>query len=445
MFMLRKTTIIKQKIQISNKMNLSILSVLRYEKLQSLSHEILIIQICIPYINHTISNTNGQIEQVRGNPSKPVQTKRQLAIDPEMCMFVLTVSTAEPKTIKEVMADSAWIEAMQEELHLFDRLQVWELVNKPFGKNGYAQEEGIDFEESFAPVARLEAVRIFVAYAAHKSFLIYQMDVKTTFFNGPLKEEVYVTQPDGFVDPDHPEKVYRLRKALYGLKQAPRAWDDILLVQIYVDDIIFGSTNPKFSKRFEKLMHNRFEMSLMGEIKFFLKLQIHQSPRDADHAGCIDTCKSTSGEIQILGDKLVSRMSKKQDCTAMLLAEAEYMVLSASCPQMEILLDPTSNKLLVASSGNTFSDTLEDPSDDHLVPIAVSPLLDDLYMKVMQAYFATNELPIPPALAPIDPPSSLVLLPKFDPRNLFLPEDILKPQKQACFLSHFSADLSALP
>ncbi|GJV36379.1 reverse transcriptase domain-containing protein [Tanacetum coccineum] len=85
-------------------------------------------------------------------------------------------------------------------------------------------EEGIDFEESFAPVARLEAVRIFVAYAAHKSFLIYQMDVKTAFLNGPLKEEVYVAQPDGFVDPDHPEKVYRLRKALYGLKQAPRAW-----------------------------------------------------------------------------------------------------------------------------------------------------------------------------------------------------------------------------
>ncbi|GJR02446.1 retrovirus-related pol polyprotein from transposon TNT 1-94 [Tanacetum coccineum] len=172
---------------------------------------------------------------------------------------------------------------------------------------GYAQEEGIDFEESFAPVARLEAVRIFVAYAAHKSFLIYQMDVKMTFLNGPLKEEVYVAQPDGFVDPDHPEKVYRLRKALYGLKQAPRAWydelskfliskgftkgiidptlftikygEDILLVQIYVDDIIFGSTNPKFSKRFEKLMHSRFEMSLIGEMKFFLGLQIHQSPR----------------------------------------------------------------------------------------------------------------------------------------------------------------------
>nr|GEX97476.1 hypothetical protein [Tanacetum cinerariifolium] len=211
---------------------------------------------------------------------------------------------------------------------------VWELVDKPFVKSiirlkwlwknkkdkdqtvirnkarlvakGYAQEEGIDFEESFAPVARLEAVRIFIAYASHKSFPIFQMDVKTTFLNGPLKEEDYVAQPDGFVDPDHPEKVYRLRKALYGLKQAPRAWydelskfltskgftkgtidltlvtiryeEDILLVQICVDDIIFDSTNPKYSKRFEKLRHSRFEMSLMGEMKFFLGLQIHQSP-----------------------------------------------------------------------------------------------------------------------------------------------------------------------
>ncbi|GJW60137.1 retrovirus-related pol polyprotein from transposon TNT 1-94 [Tanacetum coccineum] len=232
-----------------------------------------------------------------------VQTRRQLATDPEMYMFALTVSNAKPKNIKEAMANSAWIEAMQEELHQFDRLQVWELVDKPFGKN----EEGIDFEERFAPVARLEAVRIFVAYAAYKSFPIYQMDVKTAFLNGPLKEEVYVAQPDGFVDPDHLEKVYHLRKALYGLKQAPRAWydellkfliskgftkgiidptlfmikygEDILLVQIYVDDIIFGSTNPKFSKHFEKLMHGRFEMSLMGEMKFFLGLQIHQSPR----------------------------------------------------------------------------------------------------------------------------------------------------------------------
>ncbi|GJS93365.1 retrovirus-related pol polyprotein from transposon TNT 1-94, partial [Tanacetum coccineum] len=278
---------------------------------------------------------NHPLEQVIGNPSQSIRTRRRLETDDEMCMFTLTMSQTEPKNIKEAMANSAWIEAIQEELHQFDRLDVWELVNRPLCKNvinmkwiwknkrdeentvirnkahlvakGYAQKEGIDFEESFAPVARLEAVRLFVAYAAHKSFPVYQMDVKTTFLYGPLKEEVYVNQPDGFIDPYHPDQVYRLKKALYGLKQAPRAWydelsnflvskgflkgsidptlfitkhgEDILLVQIYVDDIIFGSTNPKLSKRFEKLMHNKFEMSMMGELKFFLGIQIHQSPR----------------------------------------------------------------------------------------------------------------------------------------------------------------------
>ncbi|GJZ87807.1 retrovirus-related pol polyprotein from transposon TNT 1-94 [Tanacetum coccineum] len=343
------------------------------------------------------------------------------------------------------MADSAWIESMQEELHQFDRLDVWELVDRPLCKNvinlkwlwknkrdeentvirnksrlvakGYAQKEGIDFEESFAPVARLEAVRLFIAYAAHKSFTVYQMDVKTAFLYGPLKEEV----------------------------------DDILLVQIYVDDIIFGSTNPKLSKRFGKLMHIKFDMSMMGELKFFLGIQIHQSPHgifinqakyaqkilkkhgitlcdsigtpmatkylnadlsgtpvdqtkyhsmvgalmylttsrpdivhatcycaryqakptekhltavkrifrylkdsinmglwypkdtgfeltafsDSDHAGCLDSRKSTSGGIQFLGgDKLVSWSSKKQDCTSMSSAEAEYVSLSACCAQV---------------------------------------------------------------------------------------------------------------
>ncbi|GJT39435.1 retrovirus-related pol polyprotein from transposon TNT 1-94 [Tanacetum coccineum] len=205
------------------------------------------------------------LEQVIGNPSQSVRTRRQLETDGEMCMFALTVSRTKPKNIKEAMADSAWIESMQEETSISDRL------------NGYAQKEGIDFEESFALVARLEA------------------------------EEVYVNQPDGFVDPYHPDKVYHLKKALYGLKQAPRAWydelsnflvskgfskgsidptlfitkhgEDILLVQIYVDDIIFGSTNPKLSKQFGKLMHNKFDMSMMGELKFFLGIQIHQSPR----------------------------------------------------------------------------------------------------------------------------------------------------------------------
>nr|GEX91938.1 retrovirus-related Pol polyprotein from transposon TNT 1-94 [Tanacetum cinerariifolium] len=247
------------------------------------------------------------LEQVIGNPSQSIKTRRQLESNGEMRMFTLTVSRTKPKNIKEAMADSAWIESMQEELHQFDRLDNTVIQNKSrLVAKGYAQNKGVDFKESFAPVARLEAVRLFIAYAAHKSFTIYQMDVKTTFLYGPLKEKVYVNQPDGFVDPYHPDKVYRLKKALYGLKQAPRAWydelsnflvskgfskgsidpnlfitkhrGDILLVQIYVDDIIFGSTNPKLSKQFEKLMHNNFERSMMGELKLFLGIQIHQSP-----------------------------------------------------------------------------------------------------------------------------------------------------------------------
>nr|GEU92970.1 retrovirus-related Pol polyprotein from transposon TNT 1-94 [Tanacetum cinerariifolium] len=254
------------------------------------------------------------LEQVIRNPSQSVRTRRQLESNGEMCMFTLTVSRTEPKNIKEAMANSAWIESMQEELHQFDRLELWELVDRPLCKNvinlkwlwknkhdeentiirnksrlvakGYAQKEGVDFKESFAPVAWLEAVRLFIAYAAHKSFTVYQMDVKTTFLYGPLKEEVYVNQPDGFVDPYHPDKFYHLKKALYGLKQAPRA-GDILLVQIYVDDIIFGSTNLNLSKHFEKLMHNKFEMSMMGELKFFLGIQINQS----HHGICINQAK----------------------------------------------------------------------------------------------------------------------------------------------------------
>ncbi|GJY15388.1 retrovirus-related pol polyprotein from transposon TNT 1-94 [Tanacetum coccineum] len=137
------------------------------------------------------------LTQVWGNPSKSVQTRRQLITDPKMCMFALTVSIIEPKTIKEAMADSAWIELKWLWKKKKDEDQTVIRNKARLVAKSYAQEEGIDFEESFALVARLEAVRIFVAYDAHKSFLIYQMDVKTTFLNGPQKEEVYVAQPDG--------------------------------------------------------------------------------------------------------------------------------------------------------------------------------------------------------------------------------------------------------
>ncbi|GJX90679.1 retrovirus-related pol polyprotein from transposon TNT 1-94 [Tanacetum coccineum] len=218
------------------------------------------------------------------------------------------------------MLEPSWIDSMQEEIHEFEMLQVWELVPCPdlvmliklkwickvkkdecggvlknkdrLVAKGYRQEEGIDFKESFAPVARIEAIRIIIANAATKKMTIYQMDVKTAFLNGELHEVVYVSQLEGFVDPDKPNHVYRLKKALYGLKQAPRAWYDmsssfllsqefanILLVQIYVDDIIFASTKPAMCDEFSKIMTSKFKMSVMGQMTFFLGLQISQSPR----------------------------------------------------------------------------------------------------------------------------------------------------------------------
>ncbi|GJX75736.1 retrovirus-related pol polyprotein from transposon TNT 1-94 [Tanacetum coccineum] len=298
---------------------------------------------------------------------------------------------------------------------------------------GFRQEEGINVEESFAPVARIEVIRIFIENAAHKNMMIYQMDVKTAFLNGKIKEEVYVSQPEGFVDQDNPSHVYKLKKALYGLKQAPRAWydmmssflisqhfskgavdptlftwqagNDLLLVQIYVDDIIFAPTNTAMCNEFANQMTTKFKMSMMGQMSFFLGLQISQNTpmvdknkldedlqenpvdatlyrgmigslmyltssrpdliyavclcaryqakpiekhlntvkqifrylkgtinmglwyskdtgmsmtayADADHAGCQDTRRSTSGSAQFLGDKLVSWSLKKQKCTA---------------------------------------------------------------------------------------------------------------------------------
>ncbi|GJR12838.1 putative ribonuclease H-like domain-containing protein, partial [Tanacetum coccineum] len=169
---------------------------------------------------------------------------------------------------------------------------------------GHRQEEGIDYDEVFAPVARIEAIRIFLAFASYMGFIVYQMDVKSAFLYGKIDEEVYVSQPPGFLDPKYPQKVYKVVKALYGLHQAPRAWyatlstfllkngyrrgtidktlfikkdkHDIILVQVYVDDIIFGSTKKSWCDEFEALMKSRFQMSSMGELTFFLGLQVKQ-------------------------------------------------------------------------------------------------------------------------------------------------------------------------
>ncbi|GJZ74812.1 putative ribonuclease H-like domain-containing protein [Tanacetum coccineum] len=143
---------------------------------------------------------------------------------------------------------------------------------------GYTQEEGINYDEIFAPVAKIEAIRLFLAYASFKDFVVYRMDVKSALLYGKIEEGVYVYQPPRFEDLEFPDRVYKVEKALYGLHQAPRAWvkSDILLVQVYVDDIIFGSTKKKLCTEFEKLMHKKFQMSSMGELTFFLVLQVTQ-------------------------------------------------------------------------------------------------------------------------------------------------------------------------
>nr|GEV97701.1 retrovirus-related Pol polyprotein from transposon TNT 1-94 [Tanacetum cinerariifolium] len=196
------------------------------------------------------------IENVIEDPSRSVSTRKQLKTVAMWCYFDAFLTSVEPKNFKQIMTEPSWINAMQEKIYGFEKLKVWELVPCPdkvfliklkwiykiktdeFGEglknkarliaHGFRQEEGIDFEESFAPVARIKPVRIFIANAAHKNMKIYQMDVKMAFLNGELKEEVCVSQPEGFVDQDNPLHVYKLKKTLYGLKQASCAWYDML-------------------------------------------------------------------------------------------------------------------------------------------------------------------------------------------------------------------------
>nr|GEW25767.1 hypothetical protein [Tanacetum cinerariifolium] len=353
----------------------------------------------------------------------------------------------EPKMYKDALTQSCWIEAMQEELNEFEWLEMWELVPRPdkvmvislkwiykvklnelggilknkacLVAHGYRQEEGIDFEESFAPVARLEAIRIFLVYAAHKNMVVYQMDVKTAFLNGILREEVYVSQPDGFVDQDNPNHVYKLKKALYGLKQASHAWydmlssflisqdfskglvdatlfirrngNDLLLVQIYVDDIIFAASTLELldtpmvekSKLDEdkegKAVDPSYYHGMIGTLPYltasrhdlqfticmcaryqarptkkhvhvvkmnfrYIRGTVHRGlsyPKDssvaliafadADHAGCQNTHRSTSGSVQFLGERLISWSSKRQKSAAISSTKAEYIALSGCC------------------------------------------------------------------------------------------------------------------
>ncbi|GJV33570.1 putative ribonuclease H-like domain-containing protein [Tanacetum coccineum] len=306
----------------------------------------------VPTTPYTRIHKDHPIDHVIGDVQSSVQTRRMKTSyseqgflsaiyegkthqDLHTCLFACFLSQEEPKRVSKALSDPAWVEAMQEELLQFKLQKVWILVDLPKGHRaigtkwvyrnkkdergivirnkarlvaqGHTQEEGIDYDEVFAPVARIEAIRMFLAYASYMGFMVYQMDVKSAFLYGQIEEEVYVCQPPGFEDPDHPDKVYKVVKALYGLHQAPRAWYDtlanyllcngfqrgkidqtlfikrqkghILLVQIYVDDIIFGSTKKELCDEFEKLMKDKFQMSSMGELTFFLGLQVQQKKK----------------------------------------------------------------------------------------------------------------------------------------------------------------------
>ncbi|WVZ49248.1 hypothetical protein U9M48_000622 [Paspalum notatum var. saurae] len=270
-------------------------------------------------------------EMIIGDVGKRVQTRAQTGSLAHFAFFDF-VTDFEPKDVGHALSDSHWVNAMHEELENFDRNQVWTLVEPPTSSNpigtkwvfknkqdangavvrnkarlvaqGFCQKEGIDFEETFAPMARLESIRILLAFAASKGFKVFQMDVKSAFLNGFIEEEVHVKQPPGFDNPKFPNRVFKLQKALYGLKQAPRAWydrlkkfllgkgfkmgsvdktlfllshgNDLQIVRIYVDDIIFrGSFNDLVSS-FANPMSREFEMSVMGELQYFLGLQIRQ-------------------------------------------------------------------------------------------------------------------------------------------------------------------------
>jgi hypothetical protein len=268
------------------------------------------------------------VNSILGDIHKGVTTRSRVAHFYEHYSFV---SSIEPYRVEDTLRDSDWVLAMQEKLNNFTRNEVWHLVPRPnqnvvgtkwvfrnkqdehgvvirnkarLVAKGYSQVKGLDFGETYAPVARLESICILLAYATYHGFKLYQMDVKSAFLNGPIKEEVYVEQPPGFEYSEYPNHVYKLSKALYGLKQAPRAWyeclrdflitngfkvgkvdptlftkivaKDLFVCQIYVDDIIFGSTNKPTFEEFSRIMIQKFEMSMMEELKYFLGFQIKQ-------------------------------------------------------------------------------------------------------------------------------------------------------------------------
>ncbi|GJZ40333.1 retrovirus-related pol polyprotein from transposon TNT 1-94 [Tanacetum coccineum] len=312
----------------------------------------------IVHPDHQISEHNSKwtkdhpLENIIGELDRLVSIRLQLHKQAFFCYYDGFLTAVEPKMYKDALTQSCWIKAMQEELNEFEHLELDELGGILKNKarlvaRGYRQEEAIDFEESFVPVARLEATSIFLAFAAHKNMVVYQMDVKTAFLNGNLREEVYVSQPDGFVDPDNPNHVYKLKKALYGLKQAPHAWYDMLGIFInqskYALESLkkygFDSCDPVDTPMVEKSKLDEDKEGKVVDPSHYrgmigTLLYLTATFADADHAGCQDTCHSTSGSMQFLGDRLVSWSLKRQKSVAISSTEAEYIAMSGCCAQI---------------------------------------------------------------------------------------------------------------
>ncbi|GKB55430.1 retrovirus-related pol polyprotein from transposon TNT 1-94 [Tanacetum coccineum] len=281
----------------------------------------------------------------------PVSTRLQLHEQALFCYYDTFLTAVKPKTYKDALTQACWIGAMQEELNEFELAR------------GYRQEEGIYFEESFAPVERLEAIRIFLAFVVHLNMVVYQMDVKTAFLNGNLREEVYVSQPDGFVDKDKPNHVYKIKKALYGLKQAPRACPKGIFINQskYALESLkkygFDSCDPvdtpmveksKLDKNKEgKAIDPSHYHGIIGTLLYLTARTVNRElwyPKDSsialtafadlDHAGCQDTRRSTSGCMQFLEDRLISWSSKRQKSVAISSTKAEYIALFGCCAQI---------------------------------------------------------------------------------------------------------------
>nr|GFA06381.1 hypothetical protein [Tanacetum cinerariifolium] len=334
------------------------------------------------------------VSQIIGDLSLTTQTRRMTRVvkdqrgllqmfndDFHTCMFACFLSQEEPKRIHQALKDPSWIEAMQEELLQFKMQKVWVLVDLPHRKRaigtkwvyknkkdkrgivvrnkarlvaqGHTQEEGINYEEVFAPVARIEAIRLFLAYASFMGFMVYQMDVKSAFLYGTIEEEVYVCQPSGFEDPDHLDKVYKVVKALYGLHQAPRACQDKYVAEILKK---FGLTEGKSASTpidTEKHLLKdpngedvdvHIYRSMIGSLMYLTlsrpDIMFANSPfdlvaySDSDYASASLDRKSTTGGCQFLGCKLISWQCKKQTVVATSSTKAEYVVAASCCAQV---------------------------------------------------------------------------------------------------------------